>query len=255
MIKLTNKATAPVPSILQTKGKIATEALVKRYENGEKEFTGKDFDSSIYGHKDVKDALINLQGGKCCFCESKITHISYGDVEHFRPKAGWVQDEEELIKPGYYWLAYDWNNLLLSCQLCNQRHKKNQFPLLHSFSRALSHHDNLLSEEPVFIHPANDEPENFITFKENIPVSIDRNLRGKNTIARLGLDREPLNEQRLSRLNMVRDIYDLAKGYPETDQKQNAKWVILKYLDSSQLDSTEYASMLRSFFRDNPIDF
>jgi hypothetical protein len=49
----------------------------------------------------------------------------------FRPKGGWVQnDGDALTQPGYYWLAYEWSNLLISCQLCNQEFKKNRFPLL-----------------------------------------------------------------------------------------------------------------------------
>ena len=58
------------------------------------------------------------------FCESKVSHIAYGDVEHFRPKAGYRQrPEDPLVQPGYYWLAYEWSNLLFCCQLCNQRFK------------------------------------------------------------------------------------------------------------------------------------
>lgn len=88
MIKIRKKSTAPVPGILQTKGKEATEALKARYDSGERDFSGKDFDSGIYENKEVKDSLIVIQDYKCCFCESKIGHIGYGDVEHFRPKAG-----------------------------------------------------------------------------------------------------------------------------------------------------------------------
>ena len=56
---------------------------------------------------------------------------------------------------------------------------------------------------------------------------------------------------------MVRDIYELAKGYPDTypQLKKKAKDKINKYYDASKIDETEYASMLRCFFRKNPIDF
>ena len=75
------------------------------FDSGKKKFK---FDASIYGHKTVKEALIKAQNGKCCFCESKVTHIAYGDVEHFRPKAGYKQNKNDsLCRPGYYWLAYD----------------------------------------------------------------------------------------------------------------------------------------------------
>lgn len=257
MIRIRNKTIAPVPAILQTQGTTATALLCDRFEKGDKNFGSTDFDSAIYGHADVKQALIIMQYGKCCFCESKIHHISYGDVEHYRPKAGWVQDNEKLNKPGYYWLAYNWDNLLLCCQICNQRYKKNYFPLITSSIRALSHHDNIETEQPLFIHPVFDEVEKLITFNEEIPIAIDNNPRGVETITKLGLDRESLNEQRRKTLNMVRDIYDLANGYPETLPllKQNAKDIIMKYYNASVQDNTEYAAMLRAFFRDNPPHF
>jgi uncharacterized protein (TIGR02646 family) len=257
MIRIRKKSAAPVPVILQTKGKNETEALKARYDKGERDFGGKDFDSGIYGNKEVKDSLIAIQDYKCCFCESKIGHIGYGDVEHFRPKAGWIQGDEQLNKPGYYWLAYEWDNLLLSCQLCNQRYKKNFFPLVNNSQRSLSHHDNIDEEQPVFIHPVNDEVEAFITFNEEIPVAVNGDIRGKETISKLGLDRELLNEQRRNTLSKVRDIYDLASGYPDTypELQEAARGKVKKYLDQSKLDETEYASMLRSFFRDNPVDF
>lgn len=258
MIRIRKKALAKVPDILLIKGRPALAVLIRRCNGGDIEFTSKDFDSAIYGHEEVKQALIKAQDGKCCFCESKIGHISYGDVEHFRPKAGWVQNAENLNKPGYYWLAYEWDNLLLSCQLCNQRHKKNYFPLLPGSPRAQSNLDNNCHNEmPIFVHPANEDVETIISFKEEIPVAVGGNQRGSETISKLGLGREQLNEQRRKTLNMIRDIYDLAKGYPDTHAalKQAAKRKVEKYLLESTLDETEYASMLRSFFRDNPIDF
>lgn len=254
MIRIKKKETALVPEILATRGKAEIISFNERYDNGEREFESKDFDSKIYGHDEVKKSLIKIQDYKCCFCESKIGHISYGDVEHFRPKAGWVQNDEKINKPGYYWLSYQWNNLLLSCQKCNQRYKKNYFPLLPYSTRAISHNDDIKSEQPLFINPADEEAEAFITFNEEIPKAVDDNERGNETIKKLGLDRELLNEQRRNRLNMIRDIYDLSKLFPETfPQKKEVLLMIKKYYDSSLLDETEYASMLRAFFKKNPL--
>lgn len=255
MIRITKKAAHAVPNVLLTKGVALTNTLIARYDAGERSFGSGDFDSAVYGHEKVKEALIDIQDYKCCFCESKIGHISYGDVEHFRPKAGWVQDNEDLNKPGYYWTAYDWDNLLLSCQLCNQRYKKNYFPLNNPGKRALSHNMDISNEDPIFIHPANDNPEKHIIFKDEIPVAIDD--KGDKTIIKLGLDRELLNEQRRQKLTPIRIIYNLAKGIPETlpGLRSEAKTEILKFEVLSKKDETEYASMLRSFFKDNPIDF
>ena len=255
MIKIRKKETAPIPEILKTEGNDGIISLNDRYNNGEREFVNKDFDNKIYGHKEVKEALIKIQDYKCCFCESKIGHISPGDIEHFRPKAGWVQNNEKLNKPGYYWLAYKWDNLLLSCESCNRRNKKNYFPLLPESPRALSHNDDYNLEQPVFINPANEDVEALITFNEEIPKAVDGNIRGDQTIKKLELDRAPLNEQRMQTLNKVRDIYDLAKVFPETNPflKAQVRNVVQKYFNSSLLDETEYASMLRSFFRTNPL--
>lgn len=86
------KPTEP-PEVLRTKGTRARRALnstysraPRSYEKGTRSF---EFDSAIYAHETVKQALLEAQHGKCAFCESKFAHISYGDVEHFRPKAGW----------------------------------------------------------------------------------------------------------------------------------------------------------------------
>ena len=97
------------------------------YASGASQF---DFDSSIYGHKSVKSASRHLRHDKCEFCESDMMHTGYGDVEHFRPKGAWKQHEGSPLQyPGYFWLSYSWDNLFLSCTLCNQRYKQNLFPL------------------------------------------------------------------------------------------------------------------------------
>ena len=254
MIQIKQKYASPVPNVLATKGAAAIGQLKNDYDAGVKKFK---FDSKIYGHKEVKSRLIELQHGKCFLCESKLLHIGYGDVEHFRPKGGWVQDNELMNEPGYYWLAYDWSNLFLSCQICNQQFKKNLFPLQTPASRAASHHSDIKNEDPYFIHMADEDPEAFITFNEEVPKAVDGSIRGKITIDRLGLARELLNEERRKTLQKVKDIYRLAKGYPDTNPvlKQEAKEVVTKYYNEAQKDDTEYASMLRSFFRKYNLDF
>ena len=61
----------------------------------------------------------------CAFCESKVRHIAHGDVEHFRPKAGYEQGHR-FNRNGYFWEAYRWENLYYSCQTCNQVYKGNR---------------------------------------------------------------------------------------------------------------------------------
>ncbi|MCY1083516.1 hypothetical protein [Archangium lansingense] len=170
----------------------------RSYEKGKQSF---EFDPGIYAHESVKQAILRAQHGKCAFCESKVAHLSYGDVEHFRPKAGWRQEESEsLNRPGYYWLAYEWANLFLACTLCNQQFKKNLFPLQAPARRARSHKEDVTAEDPLLLDPAVDDPEAFISFREEVPYAVDGNARGEATIrsrAELqGVERPPISGKR-----------------------------------------------------------
>lgn len=65
----------------------------------------------------AKEQLAQESHGKCAYCEAPTSTVAYGDVEHFRPKSR------------YWWLAYCYDNYLYSCQICNQRHKRDKFPV------------------------------------------------------------------------------------------------------------------------------
>jgi hypothetical protein len=106
-----------IPAILDTDGRRRRDEHVAQHSNGDTSFV---FDRAVYGHTDVKAALRLAQHDKCGFCESKISHIAFGDVEHFRPKSA-IRNApgEALVSPGYFWLAYDWGNLLFACECCN----------------------------------------------------------------------------------------------------------------------------------------
>ena len=72
---------------------------------------------NIYGALSVRRVLEKLFEQKCAYCETKIGVNADWDVEHYRPKG---RVTENTAHPGYYWLAYDWDNLLPSCAFCNQ---------------------------------------------------------------------------------------------------------------------------------------
>lgn len=75
-----------------------------------------EWDSNIWGKS--KDQLLKESSNKCAYCEAPLKAVAYGDVEHYRPKSI------------YWWLAYNYENYLASCTLCNQAFKKDHFPLL-----------------------------------------------------------------------------------------------------------------------------
>ena len=213
------------------------------YEAGTRTFG---FDAGIYGHATVKTALKQAQHDKCCFCESKISHISYGDVEHFRPKAGFRnRPGEPLTQPGYYWLAYEWANLYLACQLCNQRHKENLFPVADGSPRAQSHHEagEVELEETLFLDPGGrEDPSDHISFRAEVPYAVGGSEKGRTTIDALGLGRPELCERRAELLEMLRVIHEVANMPVAFSEAAKARRLLAK----AQSDSCEYAGMVRA---------
>lgn len=83
------------------------------------------FSNTTYASKEVKRRLSEIYNNKCAFCESDTTAGAVLQVEHYRPKA---KVSEEPTHQGYYWLGYEWTNLLYACSACN-RAKWNSFPI------------------------------------------------------------------------------------------------------------------------------
>jgi uncharacterized protein (TIGR02646 family) len=243
---------AEPPDILSTRGLAARQTHCDEYDRAlsENDSDGPtfSFDDGIYCHEDVKQALITAQHGKCAFCERMI-HDD-GDVEHFRPKAACCQGPRaKMLRPGYYWLAYDWDNLLLSCSACNQRAKRNQFPLVEPARRARSHHDDIGIEEPYFIHPVHADPARYISFKEEQPFAIDDNPSGTVSIRALRLDRKPLNIARrryLDHLTHLRKILQLEAELAHDSEGRRILADTRVFLSRCQEDAYEFAAMARA---------
>lgn len=241
---------ADPPDILVRRGKPkrrGMSAAVTRnpadYLSGARTF---EFESAIYGAKSVKTALKKAQHGKCAFCESKVAHVAYGDVEHFRPKKGYMRDaDSDLERPGYYWLAYEWDNLLFSCQICNQREKRNLFPLADENNRARTHKDDFREESPMFIHPGEEDPSPHVTFKEEVIVPVNGSPRGMATINGLGLDRDKVEERRREELEPIKLLYRMAFSEDETlaDEAADSR-AFLKALLANP--AQQYSAMFRT---------
>ena len=239
-----DKTQIPVPAILDTggQGQSALEQFKTDYDNGIREFK---FSSKIYGHKTVKKALKTAQHDKCCFCEAKVSHISHGDVEHFRPKAGFkIQLKTKLTKPGYFWLAYDFSNLYFSCQICNQSFKKNYFPLADEMKRARSHNDDHLNEDCLILDPGDDNPDEHLYFEQEVIKVKNDSLRGTETIKRTGLDRKKLEDKRMDYWLLLNTLAVVARG--QSPEATNAK-ALFKTLG---LPQSEFSLLVKSNFPD-----
>ena len=262
MIRIRKPARAP--KILTTKGTEQTQQDCAAYDLHPSDYHSRSkkfkFKSQIYGAKSVKNALLKAQYKKCCYCESKFRHTSYGAVEHFRPKGAVKQKQGQRQKyPGYYWLAYDWDNLLVSCQQCNSSYKGNLFPLAVQKRRAQSHHDGITEEQPLFINPAQEDPRGHLHFHGE--VVIGDTDKGRQTIQDLGLMREDLRNERLSHLSILKTFRDGLEAYRKLAESGNdvtnlvkeAKQRILHYGSRTAALSpeAEYSAMAQDFLDSN----
>ena len=135
-----------------------------------------DIDSKIYSSKEVKDQLKDDQFSKCVYCECRLNG-DFGHIEHYRPKGGYsIPPKGKVYRPGYFWLAYDWKNLLLSCSKCNTVYKANHFALADETTRDIPHRD-ISRESPMLINPTKDDPGDHIEFHEHIVAP--RSIEGK----------------------------------------------------------------------------
>jgi uncharacterized protein (TIGR02646 family) len=222
--------------------KIAFDAATSDYMAGKKSFQFTD----AYKSQPVRDSLTKSHHNKCCFSEAKFTG-DFSHVEHFRPK-GRVDELSTNKKqyPGYYWLAYSWDNLFLCKARINSSHKKNYFPLKTGTSRNRTHLDTNL-EEPILIDPSKEDPRDFIKFLDNEPYGVDE--RGKLNIELLGLRHSEFSEARLKKLvelKILRDLVDLLllKGIDKNEPLIIETIALLKSATSSQ---AEFSSMAKDF--------
>lgn len=260
-MKFIDKAGVPVPTILKTKGAAETKKNRYIYKANKAKYTSHtkaansrnvadsfEIDKEIYGHDDVKNTLIDLQKKCCCFCESRITHISSGDIEHFRPKKGFYQDNKDLFhKPGYFWLAYEWSNLLFSCELCNRRYKKNFFPLKDNTKRCNpSRSFSILSEGPLFVNPCEVDPSIHITYTETTPTP--KTVEGSITITELCLDRGDLDEMRKDSINAVIALMNTYERDKNSLYEQDSKDKLRNILNEKLNITAQYTMMFRDNF-------
>ncbi|ERJ58818.1 HNH endonuclease family protein [Sphingobacterium paucimobilis] len=178
-----------------------------------------------YDHPDgkrsrVEDRLSLAYHNKCAYCE----RICKADIEHYRPKKAVNEDGSH---PGYYWLCYEWTNLIPSCITCNREGAKhNKFPVIgHRVSAPMLLADGnidlalskagvtpLVDERPYLLHPEVDHPEDYFEFEidpdgEGIRIiGIDGEGRGNATIQICLLNRLELKLDRVERV--INDFKD-----------------------------------------------
>lgn len=268
-----NRRAAPVPTSLADVGVRERDRAVAFY--GTPANSQAPFAFKAYKSKDVVAALTALFGGKCAYCESSYAPVTPVDIEHFRPKGAIAIETpngpSQRSKPGYYWLAAEWDNLLPSCPDCNRarthdfpddsitevRGKENRFPLLDEKRRGRKPGDELTLEggQRLLLHPCRDHPERHLEFTPSGVVrGRSQSRKGTASVKVLALSRSELNEARRAHLlGLARQMRGIlwqielleAEGpRPATVQRLE---LLLRELRQATSDAATYAGMSRQF--------
>ena len=170
---------------------------------------------NLYKKRNIKDNIFfNKDGpfhGKCVYCERLLA--MHDDMDHFRPKKGVTDKNNKKIEiidesgntiphPGYYWLAYDWKNLLPACKDCNSLKKvngkligkQNRFPVK---GKHASCPEEIKAEKPLLINPVIQDPSEHLKMDTVTGNIIGLTEKGNMCIDIFGLnDRDVLLEGR-----------------------------------------------------------
>ncbi|MCK5537090.1 MAG: hypothetical protein KAI79_09695 [Bacteroidales bacterium] len=205
-MKKVKKKTNTIPKPLDNCNNKIEKAM---QEKGSHNFSGY-----YYASDNVKKRLQENYNNKCAFCESDTTAGAVLQVEHYRPKA---KITEEASHNGYYWLGYEWTNLLYACSSCN-RAKSTFFPIEQSgvrvynppikgtkldISKCKIDYEDLINEKPLILNPEEKDfnPELHLIISPKGKIR-HRTERGKITIEKCKLHRKNLA---LARKKIVND--------------------------------------------------
>lgn len=173
-----------------------------------------------YKSSENKEALKRSSFGKCMYCESKISHIDYGDVEHIKPKSLY-QD-----------LKYDWDNLGFACIKCNRQYKNDKY-----------------SEDTPYINPFEENPSDFIIMSGSLLFQKRGSERGEITIIDIGLNRPELIEKRQEKINQINNAIKSCFRTQNKTLKENA----LEALKLEANDDKEFSLAVKALLKNHGV--
>jgi len=205
----------PKPQILVKNGSKWNKEYCKAVKEYEKTKNGKK-PSAKYNKPTIKQGVMDESHDKCVFCESQVSHVYYGDIEHFRPKSKYCR------------YAHTWSNLLYACNKCNNA-KKAQFP----------------KQDPI-VKPTKENPEKFFEYDAlpggNLVRLVPLNERAENSINIMTLNRDELNERRGERWFELESTVEILRAHGVSEK------IIEDHINPYKENSKEYAGMFRYFF-------
>lgn len=171
-----------------------------------------------YNNAEIKETLLKETHGKCAYCESKLTHIAYGDIEHIIPKASAPER------------TYEWENLTTACDICNTNK----------------------SDKEGMVDPYAHDPEQLhFRFMGPMITIVPGSEPAKLTLTELDLNRPALMEKRKDRLE------ELGRRLEEiiTTRDDATRFALIKALvEGETAASKEFSACARAYVSDKRHD-
>ncbi|RRB07403.1 hypothetical protein [Larkinella rosea] len=145
--------------------------------------------------RQIRQDLIKEFNNKCGYCECDLNLTSLPNIDNFFPKSKFGKN------------AFEWESLILCCQVCNIR-KANNFPT----------DDN---ENPLLINPSIEDPNEHIGLDVNSGLLTGFTEKGKVTISTLGLNRPELVELRRKSEN----VQQIQSIFPSINIEEDRKTI------------------------------
>ena len=190
----------PIPAGFSNSAVNDAREQIRRFYKNPSESSRRRFEfPDVTQFPSIRNAVVRQFNGKCAYCESRTDSVY---IDHFRPCSGALSLDGEVSPPHYWWLALTWQNLYLTCSVCNKR-KGNRFPVREDRSAIEAAGRALLKERTLLLDPCKEDPAKHLVFSDEGFVASDTD-EGRTTIAILDLNREALLQQRHK---ASRDVY------------------------------------------------
>ena len=173
-----------------------------------------------YRHIDIKQTLRQETHDKCIYCESKISHVFPGEIDHIRP----LSKRHDLV--------VQWENLAYICKECN-REKSDYY-----------------SEAEPLINPYFEDPAQSLIFYGPIVLHRTGNAKGLRTLHQLKLkSRMSLVERRKERIEALQILLDLFISYPDGYTRK----MLGEQIREACTEDKEFSACLKEFVRQSGI--
>ncbi len=206
-------------------GRLAARHVNDRHEDSTARLTFP----SHWNLPDVRGLLYARHWRVCAFCGCDLPRNDRGDVEHFRPKG---KVEEDADHGGYWWLAYDLNNYLLSCSLCNRVRKRDRFPLRPGarVRTTYSQRRRLRTEGRLLLHPEWDPVEDWLR------------VRWEESLC-LITPQQHLSPAARKRVQLVIDFFSLNHDVRLVRERNRLRDDVLDALDQERGEDAKYMAL------------